>query len=171
MSSWCFIQAFAVALQSYLNNKLFSRPLSLWSLLEYRQQTEASPSLGNKSWLLLMHGRWQGRFDRKPPTVVHNCESGLLWWQINNKPPPPHVRVSLTTRWCWCDDNAVTHHVCDIKRYLDAGVAGLRLGLDADVRPAVLSPIPVRVVARMPALVGDDGGDGIGRIGFDEEAV
>lgn len=57
------------------------------------------------------------------------------------------------------------------KRYLDAGVAGLRLGLDADVRPAVLSAIPVRVVTRMPALVGDDGGDGLGRIGFDEEPV
>lgn len=50
-------------------------------------------------------------------------------------------------------------------------MAGLRLGLDADVRPAGLLPIPAGVVARMPALVGDDGGDGLGRIGFDEEPV
>lgn len=55
--------------------------------------------------------------------------------------------------------------------YLDAGVAGLRLGLDADVSTAVLFAIPVRVVARVPALVGDDGGDGLGRIGLDEEPV
>lgn len=55
--------------------------------------------------------------------------------------------------------------------YLDAGVAGLRLGLDANVCPAVLLAIPVRVVARVPVLVGDDGGDGLGRIGLDEEPV
>lgn len=55
--------------------------------------------------------------------------------------------------------------------YLDAGVARLRLGLDADVSAAVLLAIPVRVVARVPALVRDDGGDGLGRIGLDEEPV
>lgn len=50
-------------------------------------------------------------------------------------------------------------------------MAGLRLGLQADVRPAVLSAIPVRVGTRVSALVGDDGGDGLGRIGLDEEPV
>lgn len=55
--------------------------------------------------------------------------------------------------------------------YLDAGVAGLRLGLDADVRPAVLLAVPARVVARVAALVGDDGGDAFGRVGLDEEPV
>lgn len=55
--------------------------------------------------------------------------------------------------------------------YLDAGVAGLRLGLDADVPSAVLLAIPARVVARVPTLVGDDGRDGLGRIGLDEEPV
>lgn len=72
-----------------------------------------------------------------------------------------------------------THRVCcsaSFKRallycYLDAGVAGLRLGLDAALSSAVLLAIPVRVVARVPALVGDDGGDGLGRIGLDEEPV
>lgn len=55
----------------------------------------------------------------------------------------------------------------DAVRYLDAGVAGLRLGLDAVVLPAV----SVRVVARVPVLVGDDGGDGLGRVALDEEPV
>lgn len=50
-------------------------------------------------------------------------------------------------------------------------MAGLRLGLDPDVCAAVLLAIPVRVVARVPVLVGDDGRDGLGRIGFDEEPV
>lgn len=55
--------------------------------------------------------------------------------------------------------------------YLDAGVAGLRLGLDADVRPAVVLAVPARVVARVAALVGDDGRDALGRVGLDEEPV
>lgn len=61
--------------------------------------------------------------------------------------------------------------VCPSLPYLDAGVAGLRLGLDADVRPAVLLTVPARVVARVAALVGDDGGDALGRVGLDEEPV
>lgn len=61
--------------------------------------------------------------------------------------------------------------VCTRQPYLDAGVAGLRLGLDADVRPAVLLAVAVRVVARVAVLVRDDGGDGLGRIGLDEEPV
>lgn len=61
---------------------------------------------------------------------------------------------------------------CFTAPYLHAGVAGLRLGLDADVSSAVLRlAIPVRVVPRVPVLVGDDGGDGLGRIGLDEEPV
>lgn len=55
--------------------------------------------------------------------------------------------------------------------YLDAGVAGLRLGLDADVRPACLLAVAARVVARVPVLVGDDGRDGLGRVALDEEPV
>lgn len=55
--------------------------------------------------------------------------------------------------------------------YLDAGVAGLRLGLDADVSPAVLLPIPARVVSGVSVLVGDDGRDGLRRVGLDEEPV
>lgn len=55
--------------------------------------------------------------------------------------------------------------------YLNAGVAGLSLGLDVDVPPAVLLTVPVRVVARVAALVGDDGRDGLGRIRLDEESV
>lgn len=58
-----------------------------------------------------------------------------------------------------------------LRAYLHAGVAGLRLGLDADVSSAVVLAIPARVVARVPALVGDDGGDGLGRVGLDEEPV
>ena len=50
-------------------------------------------------------------------------------------------------------------------------MAGLRLGLDADVSAAVLLALPARVVARVAALVGDDGGDGLGRVGLDEEPV
>lgn len=50
--------------------------------------------------------------------------------------------------------------------YLDAAVAGLRLGLDADV-----GSTPAGVVARVAALVGDDGGDALGRISLDEEPV
>lgn len=60
---------------------------------------------------------------------------------------------------------------CCTVLYLDAGVTRLRLGLDADVSTAVVLPVPVRVVARVAALVGDDGGDGLGRIGLDEEPV
>lgn len=55
--------------------------------------------------------------------------------------------------------------------YLDASVAGLRLGLDPDLSPVVVPPIPARVVPRVSALVGDDGRDGLGRIGLDEESV
>lgn len=83
-------------------------------------------------------------------------------------PPSPHLhtcRFPSRPADVAGDGTAVT------RRYLEAGVAGLRLGLEADVRPAVLSAIPVRVVTRMPALVGDDGGDGLGRIGLDEEPV
>lgn len=58
-----------------------------------------------------------------------------------------------------------------VSLYLDAGVAGLRLGLDADVSPAVVPAVPARVVARVPALVGDDGRDALGRVGLDEEPV
>lgn len=61
--------------------------------------------------------------------------------------------------------------MCPSLPYLDAGVTGLRLGLDADVRPAVLLTVPARVVARVAALVGDDGGDALGRVGLDEEPV
>lgn len=56
--------------------------------------------------------------------------------------------------------------------YLDAGVGGLRLGLNADVRPAVVLPLPtIRVVARVSVLVGDNGRYGLSRISLDEEPV
>lgn len=37
--------------------------------------------------------------------------------------------------------------------------------------PAVLPSLPVRVVARVAALVGDDRGDGLGRVRLDEKPV
>lgn len=61
--------------------------------------------------------------------------------------------------------------------YLDAGVAGLRLGLDADVRPPNAAALPAvaaargGVVARVSALEGERGGDGLRRVGLDEESV
>lgn len=55
--------------------------------------------------------------------------------------------------------------------YLDAGVAGLGLGLYADVAAAVLPALPLRAGPRVPALVRDHGGDRVRRVGLDEEAV
>lgn len=55
--------------------------------------------------------------------------------------------------------------------YLDAGSAGLSLGLCAHVSAAVLFPLPVRAGPCVPALVRDHGGDGVRRVGLDEEAV
>lgn len=55
--------------------------------------------------------------------------------------------------------------------YLDAGAAGLSLGLRAHVSAAVLSTLPLGVRPCVPALVGDHGGDGLRRVGLDEEAV
>lgn len=39
------------------------------------------------------------------------------------------------------------------------------------MRAAVVLALPAGVVARVAALVGDDGGDGVGRVGLDEEPV
>jgi len=56
-------------------------------------------------------------------------------------------------------------------------VAGLRLGLDADVRPPNAAALPAvaaargGVVARVSALEGERGGDGLRRVGLDEESV
>lgn len=50
-------------------------------------------------------------------------------------------------------------------------MAGLSLGLDADLSPAVLLSAPVGVIPRVAVLVGDDGGDGLRRIRLDEEPV
>lgn len=50
-------------------------------------------------------------------------------------------------------------------------MAGLRLGLNADVSSDVPLAIPVGVVPRVATLVRDNGGDGVGCISLDEEAV
>lgn len=50
--------------------------------------------------------------------------------------------------------------------YLDAGVAGLGLGLYA-----VLSALSVRAGPSVSALIRDDGGDRVRRVRLDEEAV
>lgn len=55
--------------------------------------------------------------------------------------------------------------------YLNAGFAGLGLGLYADVTTAVLFALPVRAGPRVPALVRDYGGNRVRRVGLDEEAV
>lgn len=55
--------------------------------------------------------------------------------------------------------------------YLDTGVTGLCLGLDADESPAVLSPFSVRFVPGLPGLVSDYRGDGVGRVRLDEQPM
>lgn len=65
--------------------------------------------------------------------------------------------------------------------YLDAGVAGLGLRLDAAAArrpgPGRGAGVPALLAAgvaggwRLPALVGEDGGDGVGSVCLDEEAV
>lgn len=92
-----------------------------------------------------------------------NKPKGLLTCGFHSRPGDDAVAVPAHRVWFIQKRPTVP--------YLDAGVAGLRLGLNADVPSAVLLAIPVRVVARVPVLVGDDGGDGLGRIGLDEEPV
>ena len=74
---------------------------------------------------------------------------------------------------CMCTHTCASSRGRLHRAYLDAGAAGLRLGLDADVSAAaaLVPAIPVRVVPRVPTLVGNDGGDAVRRVGLDEQPV
>lgn len=63
-------------------------------------------------------------------------------------------------------------HRAPLGAHLEAGAAGLGLRLDAAAarRPG-LPAAGAGAGRRLPALVGEDGGDGVGRVALDEEAV